>query len=195
VAAEPGQLYLAAISSKPYRNTVAVSGLGLAWTELVDQCSGRSQTGMSLWWARGSPSASGPVTATLASVAENGVLAVSRYAGVAPSGPVGSVLGANSNGTGGACTGGIDAASYSFPLATLSSNALLHAAVGIRQRTHTPGAGYTERVEVLQGTGGSAAGLAAEDRPVPLPGTASVQGSSDSTVDWAAAAVELVEGQ
>jgi hypothetical protein len=191
VAAEPGQLYLAEVSSKPYRNTVAVSGLGLAWTELVDQCSGRSQTGMALWWALGSPSGSGPVTATLASAAENAVLAVSRYAGVEPSGPVGSVLGANSRGTSGACTGGIDAASYSFPVATEGS-ALVHSAVGIRQRGHTPGTGYTERVEALQGTGGSAAGLAAEDRPFPLPGTASVQGFFDSTVDWAAAAVELV---
>jgi hypothetical protein len=191
VPAVGGELYLAAVSSKPYRNTVLVSGLGLAWTELVDQCAGRSQTGISLWWALGAPGANGPVTATLASAPTNAVLAVTRYAGADPGDPVGSSLGANTNGTGGACSDGIDTASYSLSLTTASPNALVHAAVGIRQRAHTPGPGYTERVEVVQGSGGSAAGLAAMDQPFPSPGAVPVQGSLSSTVDWAAAAVEI----
>jgi hypothetical protein len=191
VPAVAGQLYIAAVSSKPYVGTVAVSGLGLVWTELVDQCAGRSQTGISLWWARGTPAASGPVAATLASAPSNAALAVTRYAGVNATTPVGARLGVNTNGTAGGCSNGVDSASYSFSLGTAVPNALVHAAVGIRQRTHTPGTGYTERVEIVQGSGGDAAGLAAMDRAFASPGAANVAGSISSAVDWAAAAVEV----
>jgi hypothetical protein len=191
VPAVAGELYVAAVSSKPYVGTLAVSGLGLVWTELVDQCAGRSQTGISLWWARGTPGASGAVAATLASAPSNAVLAVTRYAGVNATNPVGPALGVNTNGTAGGCSGGVETASYSFSLTTTSPNGLVHAAVGIRQRAHTPGSGYAERVEIVQGTGGSAAGLAAMDRSFPSPGVAPVQGSIGSAIDWAAAAVEV----
>jgi hypothetical protein len=191
VPAGAGQLYVAAVTSKPYRGTIGVSGLGLVWTELVDQCAGRSQTGMSLWWARGTPGASGPVTATLSSAPSNAALAVTRYSGTNPSNPVGARLGVNTNGANGACSGGTDSEAYSFSLTTLSPNAWVHSAVGIRQRLHTPGPGYTERVEFVQGTSGNAAGFAAMDRLFPSPGAAPVQGSIDSDVDWAAAAVEV----
>jgi hypothetical protein len=191
VTAVTGDLYIAAVSSKAYRNTLSVSGLGLVWTELADQCGGRNQTGMSLWWARGTPGASGPVTATLASAPETAVIAVSRYAGARAVGPLGTPVSANTLGVSGACTGGVDAASYSFPLTITSANGLVHSAVAIRQRTHTPGAGYTERVEVVQGTSGAASGVAAMDQVYPATGGATVNGSMSGTVDWAAAAVEL----
>jgi hypothetical protein len=191
VPAVAGQLYVAAIATKNYRGTTAVSGLGLVWRELVDQCAGRAQTGISLWWALGTPGASGPVTATLASAANNAALAVTRYSGASPSDPVGSGLGVNTNGPSGACSGGTDTDAYSFSLDTLRPNAWVHSAAAIRQRAHTPGPGYTERVELVQGTGGSAAGLAAMNRLFASPGLAGVQGSIDSEVDWAAAAVEV----
>ena len=44
-----------------------VSGLGLAWTLLRSQCSGRNHTAVEIWQAQGIPSADGIVTATFAS--------------------------------------------------------------------------------------------------------------------------------
>ena len=49
-------LYLAAIAMKPHATVATVSGLGLSWSPLRAQCSGRSQTGAEVWMARGRPS-------------------------------------------------------------------------------------------------------------------------------------------
>ena len=75
-----GHLYLAAVSSKSPRVVTAMTGLSLTWTRLSTQCSGRNQTGVELWWARGAAT-TGTVTATLASAPTNAVIAVARYIG------------------------------------------------------------------------------------------------------------------
>jgi hypothetical protein len=192
VSAVAGDLYLAAVSSKPFRDTLAVSGLGLAWSELADQCSGRSQTGMALWWAIGVPNASGPVTATLATAPENAVLAVSRYSGVDGTLPVGEAIAASTLGASPiSCSGDTDAASYAFPLTTTATDSAVFVAVTRRSRHHTPGPGYTERVEFQTGSGGSVASLAASDQGFGAPGAVAVDGSFSDTVDWAAVAVEM----
>jgi hypothetical protein len=191
LAAAPDQLYLAAISSKPHVDTTAVSGLGLAWSELADQCAARNQEGIAVWWALGQPTASEPVTASLAGSPNNAVIAVSRYSGVDPSAPVGTPISGNTDGVGGACSGGSDSVSYSFPLTTTVSDAIVYAATGMRSRSHTPGAGYTERAELLVGSGGSAASLAVMDQTFAAPATVDVDGSFNASVDWAMAAVEI----
>ncbi|MDH3692648.1 MAG: hypothetical protein OEU36_24740, partial [Gammaproteobacteria bacterium] len=59
--------------------------------------------------------------------------------------------------------------------------------------THTPGAGYTERVEIAQGaTGGAKAGMAVEDQEFSTMSIVDVNGSFNSTVDWAVVAVEIL---
>ncbi len=198
VTAAPGELYLTSVSTKNYVNTTGVSGLGLGWTELADQCGGRNQTGVSLWWAQGTPSGSGPVTATLASSVGAAVIAVARYSGTPLSNPLGAtpnVVSANTLGVGGICSGGTDTASYSVPLTTQTTDALVFGAAALRQHAHTPGASWTERAETIAGSGGSAAGVAVQERSFPAAGPITVAGSFGSTVDWAVAAVEVRASQ
>ena len=185
-------LYLAAISSRPKVTVTAVSGFGLTWTLVKAQCSGRNLTGIELWMAHGAPTGNGAVTATLSSAPTNAAIAVSRYSGVATANPVGNVASANTKGVNGICSGGSDTKVYSFNLTTTVDGAVAYGAVGMRNRTHTPGAGYTERAEIIQGTvTGSMASVAVEDKTISPPATVAVNGSFSATIDWAAVAVEI----
>lgn len=186
-----GQLYLAAIATRPRVNVSTVSGLGLTWTPVRVQCAGRNQTGITVWMAQGVPSGNGPVTATLATKPKNATMAVSRYAGVNAVTPIGNVVSGNTRGVNGTCSGGTDSRAYSFNRPVTTSGALVYAAAAMRQRTHTPGAGYTERADVRQGTGSDAAGIAAEDKPVAAPATVVVNGTFSDTVDWAVVTIEI----
>jgi PKD repeat protein len=186
-----GDLYLAAVSSKPNRAVTGVSGLGLVWTEVRQQCSGRGQTGIALFLAQGSPSAGGSVTASLAGTASAAVVAVARYSGVRSGGAIGSVVSANTNGVSGACAGGIDGAAYGFDLSTGSPNSLVFVAAAMRGNGHLPGAGYLEIAEAFAGSGGSAAGTSLAERLVPSAGTVSVNGGFTAATDWAVVAAEL----
>ena len=183
-----GHLYLAAISTKPHVGVTGVSGLGLTWTLVQAQCSGRNQTSVEVWTAQGTPSANGTVTATLAKVPSNAVIAVSRYSGAAA---IGSVVSGNTLGLNGACSGGRDTNAYSFNLGTTVNGAVVYGAVATRHLTHTPGAGYLERAEVHQGSGGKTAGVAVEDKDVAAPATVTLEGSFSGTVDWAVVAAEI----
>ena len=93
------------------------------------------------------PSGDGPVAATLSSSPDNAVVAVTRYAGVLDGDEVGNLVTANSNGFAGACEDGDDDDEYALPLTTLDTGSIVVAAAAMRQRTHTPGSGWAERVE------------------------------------------------
>jgi hypothetical protein len=187
-----GNLYLAAISYKPNVVVSSVTGLGLTWTRVGAQCAARAQTGIEVWRAQGSPSGSGVVTATLQGAAPaSAVIAVTRYSGVSTSNPVGSVESANSLGVDGPCAGGTDAASYSYSLPGVDAGAVVYSAVAMRNRTHTPGAGYQELVEVLGSSGGSASSEAVSQRTGAAAGTVLVNGTFSGTADWAGLAVAI----
>jgi hypothetical protein len=185
-----GELYLAAVSSKPFEAVLDVTGLGLVWSPVTSRCSGRSQTGISVWMAQGAPSGDGPVSARLAEAPLNAAIAVSRYSGASSSSSLGSVATANTNGPDGACSGGSDDAAYSVPL-PVSEGAVAYAAVAMRNRSHTPGAGFAERLEVMAGSAGDAAAVALQDRSVDAPGSAAVEGALSGRTDWAAVALEI----
>jgi hypothetical protein len=191
VAAVADELYLAVISPRPNRAVTGVSGLGLAWTPVASQCSGRSITAVSVWRAIGTPSAAGPVTATFAAPTTAAVISVLRYSGVDPDVPIGATTSKNTRGVGGACTGGTDQAAYSMSLTTGAEHSLALGLVAIRHRAHTPGAGYTERFEIRTGTGADAAAVAGEDRALAAAGPVVVDGTLKSSVDWASVALEL----
>jgi hypothetical protein len=65
-------------------------------------------------------------------------------------------------------------------------------AVARRQKSHTPGSGYEERVDTQSGSGGSAAGIALEDRTEPTAGPVAVEGSFTGDTDWAFVGLELL---
>ena len=187
-----GHLYLAAISTRPKVAVDTVTGLGLNWTLAKAQCSGRNNlSGLEVWMAQGTPSGNEPVTATLASVSLNAAIAVSRYSGVAAVNSVGNIVSGNTNGADGACANGVDNNLYSFNLTTTVDGAVAYGAATMRSRAHTPGAGYTERVEVKQGTGGNITSVAVQDKNVASAATITVDGSFSHEVDWAVVALEI----
>jgi len=188
-----GHLYLAAISTKNRVDVTAVTGLGLTWTLVDAQCAGRNQTGVEVWMAQGSAS-SGVVTASLAGAPANAVIVVTRYSGVASLNPIGAVISGNTNGLNGLCSGGSDNSSYSFNISTSVAGAVVYGAVAMRNRLHTPGAGYTERAEIIQGASGSQAGAAVQDRSVATPGVVALNGTFSATVDWAVIGLEIKPG-
>ena len=194
VEAESGGLYLAAVSFKPNVPVASVSGLGLAWTPVRQQCGARAQTGIALFQAYGSPSAGGTVTASLASAPSSAVIAVARYAGASGAGGLGSPVSANTLGISGACSGGTDGSSYAFDLTTSAADSLVFVAAAMRGKSHAPGAGYTEIAEAFAGDGGSASGTALSERRIGSPATVSANGSFSSTVDWAVVGVEIRGG-
>jgi hypothetical protein len=185
-----GHVYLAAVSTKPFRQATAMSGLGLTWNRLSAQCAGRSQTGLELWWAQGSAS-SGEITATLATAPINAVLVVARYSGVAAIDPLTALVAGNTNGVNGACTDGTDSAAYSFDVAPSQNNTVVFGVLALRHRTHVPEPGYSKLAEVTQGTGGDVAGVVFIDRTVPVATPLPFDGSLDGSADWALIGVEL----
>jgi hypothetical protein len=194
VGAGSGALYLAAVAAKSNTSVTGISGLGLTWTQVRHQCGGRGQTGVAVFRAQGSPAAGGIVTANLAEAASAAVIHVARYSGASATGPIGAIASANTNGTSGACSGGIDGAAYDFGLTTGGSNSLVFVAAAMRSKNHLPGSGYAEIAETYAGSGGSTAGASLAQRLVASPSALSVNGSFDGTSDWAVVAVEVLAG-
>jgi len=191
--AAPTDLYLVAVTSKPHVPVAAVDGLGLAWTLVREQCGARGQTGISLFRAMG-PSAGGVVTATFEGAPGAAAIAVSRFTGVNASSPLGTVVRGNTLGVDGPCDGGTDGTAYSLPIATTAPGSMIASCVALRRRSHEPGAGYIERLDFYEGSGGTSAGLAVMDRGVDQPSALVVNGTFDGTVDWALVAVEVLPG-
>jgi len=190
LAAGPGDLYLAAIAAKPDVAVTGVSGLGLAWSPVRAQCSGRGQTGIAIWQAHGEPTAGGVVTASFAQAPASSVLAVSRYSSVGGADPARAVA-ANSVGVDGACEGGSDGDAYALDLDALSSHSLVYVAAAARDRDHLPGPAFVERTQLFAGGAGSVAGVSVADAPVGAAGSVPVAGGFDADADWAVAALEI----
>ncbi len=195
LAGVSGHLYLAAISTRPKKLVLSVTGLGLNWTLVKSSCAGNNTTLMEVWMAQGTPSGNGAVAATFASAPSTAAIVVSRYSGVVPPGggtnPIGNVIGGNTNGLNGACSGGVDGNSYSFNLTTAANDAVVYSAVALKARTHTPGAGYSERMEFQHPHAVNPIGVAVEDKSVATAATVAVDGSFNGTVDWAMVALEI----
>jgi Abnormal spindle-like microcephaly-assoc'd, ASPM-SPD-2-Hydin len=191
-AAVNDHLYLAAISSKSYRPVTSVTGMGLNWILVDAQCGGRNATGVEVWMALGRPMVSEPVTATLSSNRSNATITVARYSGVDPANPIGNPVTANTIGMDGDCSGGNDADAYHLSLPTTMNNSVVYAAIAMRHRSHTPGAGFTERIEFVQGDGGAAASVATMDQIVPVASTVVIEGAFSSIVDFAVIGLEIL---
>jgi uncharacterized repeat protein (TIGR02543 family) len=193
LTAASGQLYLAAISTKPRVQVNVVSGLGLNWKLVKAQCSGRNSSGVELWMAQGTPSGSEGVIATFDSAPNNAVIAVSRFSGVLQGGanPIGNVISGNTSGQKGNCSDGVDDKSYLLNFQTTVADAVVYGAAAMRSRSHVPGPGFTERAEINYGTNSAMAAIAVMDKVVPSATTLTVNGAFTGDVDWAVVAVEI----
>jgi hypothetical protein len=184
-------LYLAAITTRPRTKVNSVTGLGLKWTLVKAQCSGRGNIGIELWMAQGAPASVGIVNANLASAPYNSAIVVSRYAGVSTTHPIDDVVSGNTKGLDGPCDGGLDNTSYSFNVATAANGAVVYGVAGMRNKTHAPGIGYLERVEMKQGSSSSTASIVVQDKVFPAAGAATVNGTFNGNTDWAMLAVAI----
>jgi hypothetical protein len=191
LTAAGNRLYLAAIATKPKVSVSSVSGLGLDWIRVRAQCAGRDQTGIEVWMAKGTPSSNGAVAASFAALPANAVIAVSRYAGADTANPLGSIISGNTLGVDGACDGGVDNNAYSFEVTTMLNGAMIYSAATMRNMTHVPGAGFTKRAELLQGSFGPVASISVADRRLTTAATVAVNGSFSDDVDWAVVAFEI----
>jgi len=185
------QLYLAAITTRPPAKVNSVTGLGLNWTPVKSQCSGRDNIGLELWMAQGEPASVGTVNANLASAPYNAAIVVSRYAGVSTTQPLDDFVSGNTKGLDGPCDGGLDNTSYSFNVTTAANGSVVYGVAAMRNKTHMPGLGYLERVEMKQGSSSSAASLVVQDKVFPAAGTVTVNGTFNGNTDWAMLAVAL----
>jgi hypothetical protein len=189
-----GDVYLAVVTSKKFKPVSSVSGMGLTWQLVLEQCSGRNNTGISVWLGTGIPSISEPITALLSGEPNSALLTVSRYSGVDIGDAIGSVNSANTNGIGGSCSNGTDSDQYSLTISNLSGGSLVVSAVSIRNKQHDPGIGFTEQFEGSFGSGGDVSGMAVQEMSISSGGNALVSGQISREVDWAVVALELRAG-
>jgi hypothetical protein len=198
LGAGDGDLYVAIVSLKPPRAIDEVTGLGLIWHPVRQQCTGRSTAALAMFWAQGSATA-GDVTALLAGAASigSGVLSVHRYTGADPAQPIGASTWANTNGVdgGAACQDGIDTTAYGWSsMDTAAARSLvLVGAHTANYATHEPGDGFTERADHQSGTTSTSAGVAVEEATLDAPAVdLAISGSfGDREPDWAAIAIEI----
>jgi hypothetical protein len=115
------------------------------------------------------------------------VIVVSRYSGVDVVNPLGNIFSGNTNGMNGACSGGRDNRAYSFNLTTTTNGAMVYGAAAMRDRSHTPGAGYIERAEIKRGS----ALVAVQDKSFAEAGTAILNGTFNGNTDWAVVGLEI----
>lgn len=196
VPADPGAMYLAIVSVKPSRAVSGVSGLGLSWQLVREQCGGRDTARLAMYWA----SAPAPVATVVTADLNNGtaflgsaVITVHRFS---PAGAVsiGTASWANINGHDGdpPCTGGIDASTYTWAtLDVAAASSTIIAAVHTARYTHEPGYGFVELFDQHSADSGGAAGIAVEAKPADQPVDNVIEGTFSSSPDWAAIAVEL----
>lgn len=186
-----GDLYLAAFAPRPAVPIVSVSGLGLTWTRVLSQCADDNSTSIEIWKARGTPTASGPVSAVLSGVPFAAVMAASRYSGVDTLNPIGNTVSGNSLGVNGLCNGNLETELYSFNINASVDGAVIFGAAAMRNKRHYPGDGYKERAEYSEGTAGNVAGIAVVDRTFPEAMPAVLNGTLSSPTDWAVIGLEL----
>jgi len=192
VSGVPHHLYVLTASSKAYSDTTSVTGLGLNWTELEDQPGGRSQTGISVWYAIGSNPSTGDITVTLASSPKAVAVQVHRFSGINIYDPIGDTESANTNGENGLGSGGSDNPYPTLDIVTTTSMATIFGAIGRRHVTISmPGQGYTLLSENQIGVSGDIAGISTEYKTNQEVGTVVVNATLSSNCDWGIVGVEL----
>jgi len=187
-----GDFYLLSASTKEYQDTTSVTGLGLTWIELEDQPAGRSQTGISVWYATGSNPFTGNVTVTIESSAKALVVQLHRMSGVDVNDPIGITESANTNGENGLGSGGVDDSYPNLDFVTTTPYATIFGTIARRHVViDTPGSGYTILVESQIGASGDIAGISTEYVTVQNNGSVVVDATLTSDVDWAIVGVEI----
>ncbi len=173
-----------------------MTGLGLTWTPVRTQCSGRDTVQLAMFWAFGSPTADALVHADLgASFTGSAVIVVDTFSGVDPSSPLGATSWANTAGTDGdpPCSGGVDTMTNAW--STLDStmpDSRIVAGIHTAREKNAPSAGFTELADVQSADTMGGAGVATESRQLlDVETDITIAGSFTGNPDWIGIAVEL----
>jgi hypothetical protein len=185
VAGGVKQLYVAAITSRPARLVESVTGLGLTWQYVHHAVRGNASR-VEIWMAVGN-SAGGKVKATFGGWfwQESSTIAVARYSGVDPVDPIGRVA------IGSLDDAGASADAYSLNIAAIEPGSVVLGAATMGVESHSPGSGYTERLDWAFGTSVDRVGLAIEERTYTSAGSVVLDGTFSAGVDWSAVGIEL----
>jgi hypothetical protein len=186
-----GQFFLATLVSKPHREVIAITGLGLDWYPVANQCGARKATGIYSWMAFGDPDLAEPVKAKFDHEWKNAVMTISRYQNVDANNPVATVVSMNTLGIDGGCSGGKDSANFNLPMNINNQNSRLVLATATRHYRFETEADFAQRARLLHGSGGDVAGLALYDREEPEIRKVAIQGKYSRKVDFAVVALEL----
>lgn len=180
VTAVTGHFYLAAISRREDTATVtSVSGLGLTWTLVATSVNG-ADGAVDVWYAIGTVTGNGVVTATFSANAIHSHIAVSRFTNVNSVTPIqafATSIGGNDTPTVGA-------------LASTNKGVSYLAAAG-KNRTFTAGSGYTLVSNQLTADGGNSDSLGAEYKLLTVTGTDTPSLTLSGNANWAAVGLTL----
>ncbi len=188
------QTYVLLIATRDNDDVTSVTGGGLTWTELVEQCSGREQQGIRLWTTQGSPGSSFEVNISwIATDSDHPIVAVlTRYSGV---GSLEDPIGENTNGESGECDDGDDTDTPQLTLdSTIAGSVHL---IGVDSRkdpviSYSPG--YAQITSIVEGSGGDKTRLTTFERAFDPAATDTFQATIDHDRDWCTAGVVLNPG-
>ena len=190
LAVDSAHKYIAFTSSKASRVTTSVVGMGLTWTVVEDQCSGRDQTRIAIFEGTGTPS-SGTITANFDGTGEK-LIVVYRLSGVDGVTPILVSDASNTNGEGSpSCSGGTDDDTPILSLDVQEIDSLILGAINRRSATFTPGTGYVTETDVEGGSGGDITSISIESKTSTTTGATDVDASLSSAQDWSMVAIEL----
>jgi len=164
--------------------TVADSLDELTWTERIAQCAGRDQLRLHVFTAFGSPSDDFTVTATLADDPESVQVGFSVYTGADSA--IEDPVAANTNGEGGACSGGSDGIETANTVGGSVDNTVHWHCVLYRNTGNviaTPDEDYTARGDTST-DGGSAIHMDIFDRAVAAAGDQTIDSVLSISSDW-----------
>lgn len=197
IPAVENELYLAHIvTGKAAGGSPAVSsvaGLGLTWALVAAQCAGQNTRRLEVWYAIGSPTSDGAVTATLASAPDVAYISVQRWSGAVTAAPIGASSKYNTNGVNGACSGGADNDDATGAITTTADNSAVVVGVAFDvDESLAATSGWTELNRSQ--TSSEIIGLGTEYKRVATAGAVTVGAANnlESTTDWALVAVEIL---
>lgn len=190
-AGSAGDWYIAFVSTRSNVAVSGVSGGGLTWSLVAEQCGARGQVGMDFWAATGAGTA-GAVTATFGATCNGSNIVVSRYTGadVADVDTSWNTLGEKE-----ACTGGTDNNDATGSITTATADSLVAAGFCTRNRTLTDTGGdwTTRAADIAGGSGGDLVTSSVETRATTTAGSYTAGGANNMSgdADWVLMLVAL----
>lgn len=188
-------LYVAHITTGKATGAPAVTsiaGLGLTWALVKAQCGGRDTLRTEVWYAIGNAT-TGVVTATLAASATESLIHVARWSGVNVANPIGASSKYNTNGSGGACSGGSDTDDATGSLTTTVAGSVVATTVSYDVGgSFTPTSGWTE--VHINSVGDAFVATSIEVKTIVAAGAVTVGAANnlDGDFDWSLIAVEIL---